>query len=61
MVADYYGIPMEERKTDSVFQKNMADCKKYEKNLTDFVRNYLYFRGLNDNDIKKWHLGFDGE
>lgn len=61
MVADYYGIPMEERKTDFVFQKNMADCKKYEKNLTDFVRNYLYFRGLNDNDIKKWHLGFDGE
>lgn len=60
-IAKFYGIPMEQGKYDFVYKENERHCTEYEKSLTDFVRLYLYGRGLEDEDIKKWRLGFDGD
>ncbi len=59
-VAKFYGIPMEARPYEAVYQNNARLCAQYEASITAPVKAYLYDRGLDDNDIKKWHLGFDG-
>lgn len=60
-IAEAYGIPMEGGAFSAIYQKNKNAMEKYEAQLTPFVRTYLYDRGLDDDDIQKWHLGFDGD
>lgn len=60
-VAEFYGIPMESTKFSGIYQKNRNNMMKWEMQMTPFVRMYLKTRGLDDTDIQKWHLGFDGE
>ena len=61
LIARFYGIPMASGKYDFIYRNNEQLCTGYESGLTDFVRLYLYDRGLEDSDIKKWRLGFDGD
>ena len=59
-VATFYHIPIEEDKNIRFYQENKENCQQYERQLNPFVKNYLYMRGLGDEDIARWHLGFDG-
>ena len=51
LIARFYGIPMESDKYDFIYKNNEQLCAGYESGLTDFVRLYLYDRGLEDSDI----------
>lgn len=59
--AEFYGIPMEENKYGPIYRQNRVLMERYEAGLTPYVRAYLHQRGLDDEDIRKWHLGFTGE
>ena len=59
-VAKFYGIPMESGKFTMVYRKNKELMQRCEQQMTPFVKLYLAERGLDEADIQKWHLGFDG-
>ena len=60
-VAKFYGIPMENGKFTMTYRKNREVMEHCEQQLTPFVKLYLHERGLDDEDISKWHIGFDGD
>ena len=60
-VAAFYHIPMENSKFSAVYRKNKELMLQCEKQMTPFAKLYLEERGLDDADIKKWHIGFDGD
>ena len=61
ILCKFYHVDIEEDKYDYIYRQNENSCKHFEKNITDEVRYYLNWRGLDDVDIKKWRLGFNGE
>lgn len=61
ILAKFYSIPMEDDKNAIHYRENKARNDQYQSNLIPFVKEYLYSRGLDDTDIDKWHIGFDGE
>jgi DNA primase len=60
-VARFYNINIEQDKYDYLYDNNYKKNKAYIKNLNTDVIEYLKIRGLNEVDIKKWQIGFDGE
>ena len=58
LLAKRAGIPMEEDKCTEVYEKLKRRALGYHENLFPFVKSYLYERGLNDNDIDEWLIGF---
>lgn len=60
-IAAFYHVPMEKGKFSGIYRKNRENMETYESQITPFVKIYLSERGLDDEDIKKWHLGFDGD
>lgn len=59
-VAKFYGVPMENSRFTMVYRKNREVMEHCEQQITPFVKLYLTERGLDETDIQKWHLGFDG-
>lgn len=45
---------------EKTYKMNAELALKYHHNLNDEARNYLYSRGLSDEDIKTHLLGYDG-
>lgn len=60
-VAAFYHIPMEDSKFSAVYRKNKELMLRCEEQLTPFAKLYLEERGLDESDIQKWHIGFDGD
>ena len=61
LLAERAGIPIEKDRYYLKF-KDILDHKKiqtigYTKKLSDKYRDYLYSRGLSDNDLVTWHIG----
>lgn len=61
LLAEEYGyeVPFHDKQEDysNILLKNKLLAKCYNKNLSSFVKKYLYKRGLNDDDINKWCIG----
>lgn len=60
-VAAFYHIPMEDSKFSAIYRQNKELMLKCEQQMTPFAKLYLEDRGLDDADIQKWHIGFDGD
>lgn len=60
-VAEFYGIDMEQSAFYYVYLKNDCMASAYQENITGDVIEYLHSRGINDESIEKWRIGFDGE
>lgn len=58
--AMFFGMSIPKNKYSYVYDKNKNRMVFWENNLGPFVREYLYERGLDDSDIAKWHIGYDG-
>ena len=63
-LANKYDIPIPDEKNKELFIRQKNLCESYRYNL--FAKNsegykYLLDRGLNDDDINLWGLGFDGK
>ena len=61
-VAELNDISKPHEENDKKYKSNLSLSTKYEKALLNNQEalNYLNDRGLNGNDIKFWHLGYDG-
>lgn len=60
-VATFYGIEPESSMYERFYMENNAKCLSYQRRLIPYVRMYLHDRGINDEMIKKWRIGFDGD
>lgn len=60
-IAAFYHVPLEEGKFSGIYHENRKVMEDCERRLTPFVRLYLSERGLDEEDIRKWHIGFDGD
>lgn len=56
-----YGIEKPTDKNDKLYKKREILCRSYENGLSKIPLDYLYNRGLDDEDIGKWRLGYDGK
>lgn len=60
-LADLHGIPIPTDENQAYYDRNLLLAKSYAKNLPGRANNYLHTRGLSDQDIAQWGLGFDGK
>lgn len=51
-------IPKPSSEQDKAYKRNKILADVYHKSLNKSSYNYLYSRGLDDEDIKKWNIGF---
>ena len=51
-------IPMEEEKYEEQYHALKLQAKALHANLLPEARQYLFERGLDDSDLKKWMIGF---
>ena len=59
-LADYLGINIEEEKDfESIYKHNKILASSYNKNIGPAI-SYLFNRGISQEDINKWLIGFDG-
>lgn len=58
LLAQKAGIPIEQEKYSEEYDLNRSRALSYNKNLYKGVRDYLHERGLNDEDIHTWCIGF---
>ena len=56
-----YNIPLPSQENDKLYKEKERLTCSYEENLNNYSLKYLYNRGLNMEDIKKWRIGYDGE
>lgn len=61
-LANKCGLPLPDSKEDELYQKKYRECIAYMQNLKSTFegRQYLYNRGMDDNDIETWKLGLIG-
>lgn len=52
-------LPTDEN--EALYKTNLSKAKSYQLNLKGKAFNYLIKRGLNQEDLKKWMIGFDGQ
>lgn len=60
-LCDKYEIPVPSSEFDKLYKLKRLQTESYIKNLYSVPLNYLYKRGLNDNDIKEWMVGYQGD
>lgn len=60
-VAKFYGLPLETDSHEKEYAINKQVAIGCYYNMFDDVRQYLHNRGLNDFDISKWLIGYDGD
>lgn len=60
-VAKFYGLPLELDSHEKDYKNNQNLAISCYYNMFDDVRHYLHERGLDDFDITKWLIGFDGD
>jgi DNA primase len=60
-LANRADIKLEEEKYSEVYRHIRRQANAYAANLIDPIRRYLHGRGLDDNDLKEWTIGFDGK
>ena len=58
-LGDRIGIKQENSELDNVYKRNKEYTEKIKGRLPPFVRMYLQSRGLTDEVIKDWCIGFD--
>lgn len=58
LLAEKAGIPMEQDKYVEIYRINRMRAIGHHKNMFPFVKEYLYERGLDDQDINAWNIGF---
>lgn len=58
-LANKYDIPLPKDKHDKVYKRNKLISDKYRRDVKERAYNYLYSRGLNNDDIDKWNIGYD--
>lgn len=59
-ILDMYHIPLEYDSESTQSNTIRKEMLLYESKVSG-AKDYLYRRGLTDEDIKKWHIGFDGK
>lgn len=59
-LCEKYDIPIPSSEFDKLYKLKRIQTESYIKNLYSTPLQYLYNRGLSDNDIKKWMIGFQG-
>lgn len=57
-LANKYNVPIE-NKYEKEYKRNRLIANKYKKDIDVKALNYLYSRGLNNEDIKTWDIGYD--
>lgn len=60
-LAKMYDIDIPKDKDEKLYKERKMKCNCYRQGLTGIPLQYLYNRGLDDKDIDKWLLGFDGK
>lgn len=60
-LANIAGIPMPYDRFDTIYKANKTLAEAYSKSIKGKVYEYLKSRGLDDEDIHAWLLGFDGK
>ena len=58
-LAQKYGIPIPKDKNEKLYKNNKNIAFKFIDNTPDFIIQYLKNRGLDEEDIFKWGLGYD--
>lgn len=58
-LAKKYNIPIPEDKYEKEYERNKVIANKYSKDIGVEALNYLYSRGLSNDEIKKWNIGYD--
>lgn len=61
MLAEALSIPLSDHPHQKEFDKLYRQAKAYQNNLKDKGKEYLYGRGLNDESIQAFMLGYDGD
>ena len=59
--AEKYNIPLEPDPNEPLYKKQRDSMILFENNLFQFVKEYLYTRGLSNEDIKEYRIGYDGK
>lgn len=57
-LADLYHIPLEESRKLPIYQQTETACRLYQSQLNDEAKAYLHARGVTDEAIAKWRLGW---
>jgi DNA primase len=58
-LANKYNIPMPKSKYEKEYKRNKMLANKYQKDIKERAYKYLYDRGLSNDDISKWNIGYD--
>jgi DNA primase len=58
-LAKMYAVPVAQSKESVAMANLQNESRRYETRI-DTCRNYLHGRGLSDEDISFWHLGYTG-
>ena len=58
-LANKYNVNLPTTKHDKEYKRNKLLANKYHKDLKERAYNYLYERGLNNDDSDKWLIGYD--
>lgn len=58
-LASRINLPLPEEKHQEVLKKNYKICMKYYNNMTDEAYDYIYDRGVDNDTLDKWYIGFD--
>lgn len=53
------GIPLPEEKNDKLLKANYRLTQKYKRDMSEEALEYLYDRGITDESIDKWDIGYD--
>lgn len=61
MLAAEFGIPLPDHPHQKELDKRYRKALYYHQNLNDEALNYLYERGITDDSIKTFLIGYDGE
>lgn len=58
-LGDKYGIARPNSINEKILKSKDLKCREYQNNLNIEAINYLKDRGLNENDIKEYRIGYD--
>ena len=58
-LANKINLPLPVEKFDKQYNTNYKLMTKYARNLTDDAYDYLYSRGISNEEIEKWNIGYD--
>lgn len=59
-LAEATGIEPEDDPNEPIYQNNYRKAMSYHRNLVPEATRYLEKRGLDNDDVRKWMIGFDG-